>query len=79
MKVIISLMYYSNSKTSISESEFFLFHFPLILRNLIKVNLLRISCWQKLTSVLLPITLNEYKYLKRDKKQFNFLKLGLSG
>ena len=65
-KVITSLMYFSYSVFYILLQVFLLFNFLSVIRNLITVNVLIVSCCQTIISFLLLITLKECNHLKRD-------------
>ena len=64
-KFITSLMYFSNSALQTLLQIFMLFHFLSVIRNLITVNGLIVSCCETIVWVLLLITLKEYNHLKR--------------
>ena len=65
-KFISSFMYFSYSAFQILRQIVVLFNFLSVIRNLITVNVLIVSCCQTIVCVLLLITLKEYNHLKRD-------------
>ena len=65
-KFISSLLYSSYSAFQIFLQIFLLFNFLSVIRNLITVNILIVSCCQTMVLFLLLITLNEHNHLKSD-------------
>ena len=65
-KFMSSFMYFSYSPFQILLQMFILFNFLSVIRNLVTVNVLIVSCCQAIVKVLLLITLKECNHLKKD-------------
>ena len=66
-KFITSFLYFSYSALQTLLQIFILFNFLSVIRNLITVNVLIVSCCEAIVWVLLLITLKEYNHLKRAR------------
>ena len=65
-KFTISLLYYSISVIKILLQKFLLVNSLSVLRNLVSVKILMVSCCQARVWVLLPTMSKEYNHLKKN-------------